>query len=414
MPVAALAFLALAQPMRSSEGFFLKDGDRVVTYGDSITDNGTYARYLETFVLTRFPEMRVAWVNSGWSGDRITGGSGGTLDVRLERDVISRKPTVVTVMLGMNDGNVRPAEEKLLDSFRTGLVGLMTKVGGAVPGVRFVLFKPSPYDDINQDPAFPGGYNSTLVRYGDVVESVAKETGAGLVDLNTPLVDILRKAKEYSPDVARRLIPDRIHPEPAGHLAMAYSILKAWKAPPTVSALELDAGSKKVLNRVYTWVRDVDFGSTIAWTQTDASLPFPLEYKNPRVALVVRAGGVMTDLNRQSLRVAGLPSPTYRLTIDDVVIGEFTREQLADGIDLAPYDTPMSRQAWNVALLVQQRAALRYSMWRTIEIGLREVNAKARENALRANEALEIEVMRRMREVARPQAHRFSLVPLGS
>jgi hypothetical protein len=38
----------------AQSSFFLKDGDRVVFYGDSITDQRLYTTFTETFVLTRF------------------------------------------------------------------------------------------------------------------------------------------------------------------------------------------------------------------------------------------------------------------------------------------------------------------------------------------------------------------------
>src|SRR5436853_5951186 len=90
-----------------AEDFALKDGDRVVFYGDSITDQRLYTTFAETFVLTRFPQWNVSFVHSGWGGDRVTGGGGGPIDLRLERDVLVYKPTVMTIMLGMNDGRYR-------------------------------------------------------------------------------------------------------------------------------------------------------------------------------------------------------------------------------------------------------------------------------------------------------------------
>ena len=51
--------------------------------------------------------MRVHFYDAGVGGDRVTGGGGGPIDQRLERDVFAEKPTVVTVMLGMNDGGYR-------------------------------------------------------------------------------------------------------------------------------------------------------------------------------------------------------------------------------------------------------------------------------------------------------------------
>src|ERR1700730_8299365 len=95
--------LAFAQ-----NGFYLKSGDRVVFYGDSITDQRLYTTFTETFVLTRFPSLEVAFTHSGWGGDRVTGGGGGPVDLRLQRDIFPYNPTVVTIMLGMNDGSYRP------------------------------------------------------------------------------------------------------------------------------------------------------------------------------------------------------------------------------------------------------------------------------------------------------------------
>lgn len=410
---ALLAAVALALGIRQPATFFLKDGDRVVFYGDSITDNGTYGRYIETFVLTRMPGLRISWINAGWSGDRVGGGGGGAVDLRLDRDVVSRKPTVVTIMLGMNDGNVRPFEQGAYDTYKNGLEHIVQKLRADLPGVRLVLFKPSPYDDVNFAPGFPGGYNSTLVKFGDAVAELGERESIPVIDLNAPLQNILVRAKAYDPEVSKRLIPDRIHPEPAGHLAMAYSILKGWSAPSLVSNLELDCSRKAVVARDKTWVRDLDFGRDISWVQTDECLPFPIEFKNPRVALVIRSGGVMTDLNRQGLRVRGLTAPEYRLTIDDDEIAVFSKQQLEDGVELTGYDTPMVKQAWTVALMTQQRAALRYAQWRTIEIGLKDVPGVQRDNALRAIDALEQDVIRRQRELAKPQPRRYRLTPVG-
>src|SRR6202795_1645092 len=48
--------------------FYLKPGDRVVFFGDSITDHRIYDTIVETFVVTRYPKLNVAFVHSGWGG----------------------------------------------------------------------------------------------------------------------------------------------------------------------------------------------------------------------------------------------------------------------------------------------------------------------------------------------------------
>src|ERR1700722_20968322 len=75
--------------LSAQQEFALKDGDTVVFYGDSITERRIYSSFSEACVLTRFPKLNVRFVNSGWDGDTTDGGAGGSLQVRLQRDVIS-------------------------------------------------------------------------------------------------------------------------------------------------------------------------------------------------------------------------------------------------------------------------------------------------------------------------------------
>src|SRR5437667_9643099 len=112
-----VAFVALHAGAGS---FALKDGDRVVFYGDSITDQRLYTTFTETYVITRFPKLDVTFVHSGWGGDRVTGGAGGPIDVRLRRDVVAYKPTALTIMLGMNDGSYRAFDQKIFDTYAEG------------------------------------------------------------------------------------------------------------------------------------------------------------------------------------------------------------------------------------------------------------------------------------------------------
>jgi len=62
--------VAAARPARAQD-FYLKDGDRVVFYGDSITAQREYTARVEEFVLTRFPTMKVTFYHAGVGGDRV-------------------------------------------------------------------------------------------------------------------------------------------------------------------------------------------------------------------------------------------------------------------------------------------------------------------------------------------------------
>src|SRR5437764_287947 len=128
---AVFATLATAQ-----NPFYLKDGDRVVFYGDSITDQRLYSTFTESYVITRFPGMNVAFTHSGWGGDRVSGGGGGPIDLRLSRDVFPYKPTVVTIMLGMNDGGYKTFDQKTFDTYTTGFEHILDSLKANAPNSR--------------------------------------------------------------------------------------------------------------------------------------------------------------------------------------------------------------------------------------------------------------------------------------
>src|SRR5262245_18776759 len=139
-----LCLVAFLAPQGRAENFALKDGDRVVFYGDSITDQRLYTTFTETYVVTRFPKLDVSFIHSGWGGDRVTGGGGGPIDVRLARDVFAYKPTVMTIMLGMNDGSYRGFDQNIFDQYAKGYQHITDEVTKTVPGVRMTLIQPSP------------------------------------------------------------------------------------------------------------------------------------------------------------------------------------------------------------------------------------------------------------------------------
>src|SRR5436190_1267397 len=203
-----------AQGLRAEGNFYLKDGDRVVFYGDSITDQRLYTTFTETYVITRFPSMQVEFVQSGWGGDRVTGGGGGPIDQRLKRDVFAYKPTVMTIMLGMNDASYRAFDQTIFDTYARGYEHIIDSVKKELPGIRITVIQPSPFDDVTQEPKFEGGYNSVLLRYGEFVKDLGQRQNLNVADLNNPVVAALQKAKTTDPKVAGNLIPDRVHPGP--------------------------------------------------------------------------------------------------------------------------------------------------------------------------------------------------------
>ena len=400
-----LTFLLLvtAAPILS-QSFALKEHDTVVFYGDSITDQRLYTTFAETFVVTRFPRLQVTFVHSGWGGDRVTGGGGGPIDLRLRRDVLPYKPTVVTIMLGMNDGRYRAFDEQLFRDYSTGFETIVRNLKGSIPNLRITVIEPSPYDDVTRPPLFEGGYNAVLVRYSEWLKTLAAREHLDVADLNTPVVAMLEKAKARDAKTAERILPDRVHPGAAGHLIMAEALLRSWNAPAVVSAVEIEGGKLKRAEN--TTVTNLD---GLTWTEFDRALPMPVDPKDPVVALAVASSDFIETLNQQTLRVSGLDEGTYTLKIDGDAVGDFPSAQLAAGINLATMATPMTKQAAEVHALTLKHNNVHFFRWRTLQTTLEAdgFNAGPSEASL---DALEDQIVAAQRMAALPKPRRYELV----
>lgn len=405
----ALVLFSTVEAVAQSN-FYLRDGDRVVFYGDSITDQRLYTTFVETFTLTRFPDREIEFIHSGWGGDRVTGGGGGAVELRLRRDVIGFKPTVVTIMLGMNDGRYRTFDPEIFNTYSTGYEKLVQMLKAALPDARMTLIQPSPYDDVTRASNFEGGYNAVLVRYGQYVKELAKGRGFDVADLNTPVVAALEKAKAVDETLAQKIVPDRVHPGPAGHLLMAGELLKAWNAPSVVTLVEIDAAAGRLTKEENTKVSEMQGGSSISWTQSDEALPMPLDLKDPVFSLALRCSDFVESLDRQILKVTGLTAPNYVLKIDDEEMGTFSRESLAEGINLALLPTPMARQAAVVHALTLKHNNVHFVRWRQIQMPLENETLDQKFAALGALDALEAELVEQQREAAEPSAHQYRLI----
>src|SRR6266436_3587198 len=73
------------------------NGDRVVFAGNSITENGFYETYIWLYYITHFPERKITVYNGGIGGDVAR-----QIYIRLDSDLLAKKPTVLSVTFGMN------------------------------------------------------------------------------------------------------------------------------------------------------------------------------------------------------------------------------------------------------------------------------------------------------------------------
>lgn len=449
--IGAMAQAVSATPAR----FYLHNGDRVLFYGDSITEQRYYPVAIETYVRTRFPDLQVKFVDSAVGGARVTGNwTVQSEDESLERDVFPFKPNIITIMLGMNDAEYQPFNQAIFDTYRTGYEHIVQSLQTHLPGVKIVLIEPTPWDDVTVKPSYghnpqnaPGGYNDTLLHYCQYVKELGAKHHLMVVDFNTPLVDLMKEAMKTDPALAGKVIPGRVHPGATGELVMAQLLLKAWEAPATVTRVEINAADGKVEGEANAAVSGLSKGtaSSVSWTERDKALPYPImtlhstqwpqfppdpfrgaqtsifwnlpplegPEVNPVAALIARLTKMYEQLDAETLKVTGLAESNYKLAIDGTPVGTFSREQLAQGINLARYDTPMMNQADKVLTLVWHEMDVRFYGWRAVQVPLGSDSApgiqQAMDQMLAALNRQRNSLVEQERVAAQPQAHHYEL-----
>jgi lysophospholipase L1-like esterase len=410
----ALAYAAeqaVAPPAASD--FAIHDGDRVVLYGDSITDQRLYSTFIEEYVLTRFPTWKVQWTQSGVGGDKVSGGAEGPIDLRIQRDVLPHKPNIVTIMLGMNDGYYRPPNPAIQKTYEDGYRSMVDTILSSDPGVRLTLIGPSPYDDVTQPTKH---YNEVMQAYSQFDKSEADRTHQGFVDLNAPVVDVLEKVKASHSELVSRLIPDRVHPGEGVHWVMAAAILKAWRAPSLVSSVTVDAHdaqdtkASNVQNASVTDLKREKKSGALQWTEIENALPLPLPLSatDPVTDLALEAGGIEAALDQETLTVTGLAAGDYALTIDDQPVANLTADALQHGVNLARMATPMLRQSQTVAWETEHRNELERRLF-TLLAGTKEQPEAAPEPEQQAMRQAVAASIAQQQKDAQPVTHRFAL-----
>jgi len=427
-----LFFLLLAASTANAADFFFHDGDRVVFLGDSITEQRLYTTYIEAYALTRFPEWKLTFRNAGWSGDtswlrnrfhtdeaRLFAANDADQQQMIEtavtsglgRDVLPLQPTAVTIDFGMNDHLYQAFRPDVFHAYVRSETQL-TKVLKE-HGARVALLTPQPIEDHRPDPDHDMR-NQTLQKFADGLDGVATNNGALFVDQFGPYMAVMLRERAANSN-AFIGAGDAIHPGPAGHTIMAWAILKALGAPSLVSSATIDGVHGKVVTTAGCKVSSlkVDAGA-VSFDRLDQALPMPIARKaEPALHLVP----ILDDLSRYELQVTGLPAASYELTIDGVVAGTFTAEQLAKGCSLAMAPGPITEQAQHVLQLVFDKNNAYFNRWRTVQLFQLPDWANGPEVDAKRN----AEIARRDRQIAdleagidaarQPKPHHFELKP---
>lgn len=201
----------------------LQSGERIAFLGDSITQQGAgpggYARLIDEALKDRRPELGAEVIYAGISGHKVP-----NLQGRLDRDVLSKKPTLVFIYIGINDvwHSVLPKHQGTpKDAYDAGLRDLIARIRAA--GATVVLATPSVIGEKHDG---SNSLDKMLDEYAAISRKVATETSTPLCDLHEAFTSYL---KEHNPDNKDRgiLTTDGVHLNAAGNRFVADCAAKA-------------------------------------------------------------------------------------------------------------------------------------------------------------------------------------------
>ncbi len=189
----------------------LSEGERIVFFGDSITQAGGYHKLIAKALEEKRPELNVKIINAGISGHKVP-----NLQKRIERDVLSKKPTVVYIYIGINDvWHSQSGKGTSKEKFEAGLHEIIGKLKDA--GATVVLATPT---TIGEKPDGSNPLDPMLEQYAAISRQVAKQEGIVLSDLRVAFIDYL---KEHNQEGKPKgvLTSDGVHMLPAGDALIA-------------------------------------------------------------------------------------------------------------------------------------------------------------------------------------------------
>ena len=203
----------------------LEKDDHVLFFGDSITDAGRreagdeaalgrgYAAIAASLMSARYPKLNLRFTNTGISGNRVY-----DLERRLGPDLLELRPTVVSILIGINDTWRRYDSDipSPTADFEVCYRRILTRITDEL-SARLVICEPF----LLPTPPDREAWREDLDPKIAIARALARQFGAVFVPLDGLFA---AAACEQSMDY---WLPDGVHPTPAGHALIAEAWIRA-------------------------------------------------------------------------------------------------------------------------------------------------------------------------------------------
>lgn len=217
-----LPLLALTITSCTGGRMALHEGERIVFFGDSITELGVkpngYVTLIREAIAARHPNYAIEVIGAGISGNKVP-----DLQKRLARDVINLKPRIVVVYIGINDvwhWTMKNLKGTSKEEYEAGLREIIARI--QYSGADVILCTPSVIGE-KHDGTNP--QDEMLEEYAGISRRVAFALGVRLCDLRKAFHDylVLNNMENKPQGILTR---DGVHLNDEGNKFVAQELLK--------------------------------------------------------------------------------------------------------------------------------------------------------------------------------------------
>lgn len=190
--------------------------EKVLFFGDSITQAGIKPGGYISLLKESLPEKEL--IGAGIGGNKVY-----DLFLRLEDDVLSKKPDIVFIYIGVNDvwhkqSSLTGTDPDKFAAFYSAIINKLKK-----SGIKTILCTPAV---IGERTDFSNSQDGDLNRYSQIIRDLASKHGCGLVDLRKAFLEYNLKNNPENKE-SGILTTDRVHLNQAGNQLLADLMRKA-------------------------------------------------------------------------------------------------------------------------------------------------------------------------------------------
>ena len=327
---------------KADEKLKFEDGEVIGCIGDSIThgDEGfeSYHEVLYNYFVTNYPNTKLYIKNLGVSSATGAALLSGYNDYNAIDTYLSDNPTMskVFIMLGMNDIKRELYDKDVYDSnenqrasaleyYKTNLTAIIEKL--KAKDIEVILMTPTIYDGtrLGSDGNMS---NEGLKECAKIVKDLAQTLECRCIDLNEDMLFVNGMVQTVNPSMTLlEAWYDNVHPGRFGNNVVGYLMLRQLGEGD--NNIVLSSSDSMTSNSTIT--NKKIFNNYVSYKYTLSKLPMAYTEGYKKADEYVS----FTENMNQMLVKEDLSDGIYELKIDGVVLGEYTADELKNGVNIA-------------------------------------------------------------------------------